>query len=162
MLEAKRGCDIVEIGHAVHVDPCLRHGDHHIGKTEAEPVEQNDMLVRVRDLLAQEILAGHAEMHHALRQQVDDLGGRKIRHLDPGKIGDRPAIVARAARLDQLEAGAREEGLGVLLEPALGGHGDNEGCGHGVSRNCASRSIHTAKPTAEIAPALPSRVSRPS
>ena len=36
VLEAERGRDIVEIGHAVHVDPGLRHRHHHIGVAEAE------------------------------------------------------------------------------------------------------------------------------
>ena len=161
VLEAKRGRNVVEIGHAVHVDPGLRYSHHHIGVTEAQPVDQNDMLIRIGDLLAHEVLAGDAEVHHALRQQVDDLGCREICHLDPGKIGDSAAVIAHAARLDELEPGAREEGFGVLLQPALGRHGDDEGCGHGVPR-CASRSIHTAKPTAEMALALPRRVSRPS
>ena len=87
-------------------------------------------------------------MHRALRQQVDDLGSREVRHLDAGKVGDRAAIVARPARLDQFEPGAREEDFRVLLQPALGGHGDDERRAHGLLRNAASRSIQTAKPTA--------------
>ena len=136
VLEAERGRDIVEIGHAVHVDPGLRHRHHHIGVAEAEPVDQNDMLVGIGDLLAHQVLAGHAEMHRALRQQVDDLGGREIGHLDAGQVGDRAAIVALAARLDELEPGAREEGLGVFLQPALGRHRDDERRAHGAPRNC--------------------------
>ena len=58
-------------------------------------------------------------MHRALRQQVDDFGSREIRHLDAGQIGDRAAVVARAARLDELEPGAREEGFRVRLQAAL-------------------------------------------
>ena len=110
------------------------------------------LLVGVGDHLAHQILAGDAEMHRALRQQVGDLGGREVGDLDAGKVGDGAAIVARAARLDQLEPGAREEGFGVFLQPALGRHGDDErrrSCAR--SRNAASRSIQTAKPTAGIA-----------
>ena len=98
------------------------------------------MLVHIRDLLAHEVLAGHTEMHRALRQQVDDLGGREICHLDIGKIGDRAAIVAHSARLDELEPSAREEGLGVLLQPALGRHRDDEGRTHAKPRSRPQRS----------------------
>ena len=70
VLEAERGRDVVEIGHAAHVDPGLRHRDHDIGVAEAEPVDQHDMLVGIGDLLAHQVLAGDAEMHHALRQLV--------------------------------------------------------------------------------------------
>ena len=162
VLEAERGRDIVEIGHAVHVDPGLRHRHHHIGMAEAERVDEHDVPIGVRDHLAHEILAGDAEMHRALRQQLDDLGGREIGDLDARQVGDRAAIVARAARLDEFEAGAREERFRVLVQPALGRHGDDERRAHDAPRSAASRSIQTAKPTAGIGLALPSRVSRPS
>ena len=162
VLEAERGRDIVEIGHAVHVDPGLRHCHGDVGVAETQAVDEHHAPIGVGDLLAHEVLAGEAEMHRALRQEVDDLGGREVGHLDAGKVGDRAAIVAHAARLDELEPGAREEALRVLLQPALGRHRDHERESHDSPRNAASRSIHTAKPTAEIAPALPSRVSKPS
>ena len=151
VLEAERGRDVVEVGHAVHVDPGLRHRHHHVGMAEAEPVDEDDVLVGVGDHLAHQVFAGEAEMHRALRQQLDDLGGREIGHLDAGKVGDGAAIVARAARLDELEPGAREEGFRVLLQPALGRHRDDERRAHVPPRNAASRSIQTAKPTAGIA-----------
>ena len=69
-------------------------------------------------------------MHGALRQQLGDLRRREIGHLDARQIGDGAAIVARAARLDELEPGAREERFGVLLQAALGRHGDDEGAAH--------------------------------
>ena len=89
-------------------------------------------------------------MHGALRQQLRDLGGREIGHLDVRQVGDGAAIVARAARLDQLEPGALEERLGVLLQAALGRHRDHERRAHFPLRTAASRSIQTAKPTAGI------------
>src|SRR5712691_1220533 len=101
-------------------------------------------------------------MYRALRQQLDDLGGREVGHLDAGKVGDGAAVVAGAARLDQLEPGACEEGFRVFLQPALGRHGDDERRAHDRPRSAASRSIQTAKPTARLALALPSRVSSPS
>ena len=68
--------------------------------------------------LAQQILAGDAEMDRALRQRVGDLAGRKIGDLDAGQVGDGAAIVARAARLDELQAGAARRSL--RCSPAAG------------------------------------------
>ena len=162
VLEPERDRDIVEIGHAVHVDPCLRHRDRHVGVAEAQAVDQDDVPFRVGYFLAHQVFAGDAEMHRALRQQIDDFGSREIRHLDAREIGDRAAVVARPARLDELEPGARKEGFRVRLQAPFRRHRDDEGRAHGLPRNAASRSIHTANPTAEIARALPSRVSNPS
>ena len=118
MLEAERGRDVVEVGHAVHVDPGLRHRRDHVGMAEAEPVDEDDVPVRLGDHLAHQVFAGEAEMYGALRQQPDDLGGREVGHLDARQVRDGAAIVARTARLDELEPGAREEDLRVL--PAAG------------------------------------------
>ena len=97
-------------------------------------------------------------MHRALRQQQRDLRSREIGDLDAGQALDRAAIVALAARLDQLEPGAREERVGVLLQAALGGHRDDEGAAHDGLPQAMSRSIHTPSPTAGIGVALPSRL----
>ena len=43
-----------------------------------------------------------------MRELRGDLGGRQISHLDV-EARDRAAIIPRAARLDQRQAGAREE-----------------------------------------------------
>ena len=66
--QPERGRDVVEIGHAAHVDPGLRHRDHDIGEAEAEPLDHHHALLDVGDHLAQQILAGDAEMDGALRQ----------------------------------------------------------------------------------------------
>src|SRR5262249_43693218 len=125
-------------------------------------VDEDDAPIRVGYFLAHQVFPGDAEMHRALRQEVDDFGGREIRHLDAGEVGDGAAVVARAARLDQLEPDARKEGFHVRLQPAFRRHGEDERRAHDPLRNAESRSIHTAKPTAAIALALPSRVSNPS
>ena len=43
-------------------------------------------------------------MHRALRELLRDVGRRQIGDLDAGQVGDRAAIVARAARLDERRA----------------------------------------------------------
>src|SRR5262249_43558214 len=108
------------------------------------------------------VLAGHAEMHYPLRQKLRDLGSREIGHLDPGKIRDRAAVIASAARLDEVEARAGEKCFGVLLQAALGRNRDHKSGSHGAAPHAASRSIHAANPTAGIGSLLPSRVSKPS
>ena len=92
-----------------HVDPGLRRGDDDIGAAEAERRQQRKALVGVGDLLAHEVLAGDAEMRRAGGELADDLGGREKGHFDAGQIGDRAAIVARAAPLHEFEPGAGEE-----------------------------------------------------
>jgi hypothetical protein len=66
---------------------------------------------RHRDAFAHQVFAGDAEMHRAARQLRGDLARREIGDLDIVEPGDGAAIVARAARLDQRKAGAREERL---------------------------------------------------
>jgi hypothetical protein len=162
MGRAERGRDIVEVRHGAHVDPGLRHRDHHIGVAEAELVEQHHARIDVRNGLADLVLAGDAEMHAALRQLRGDVGGREVGDLDAGHAGDRAAIFARAARLHQLEAGAREELLGIFLQPPLGRHREHERRAHDTLPIWVRRSIHTANPTAGIGSLAPSRVSSPS
>ncbi len=93
---------------------------------EAERRQQHEALVGIGDGFADQVLAGDAEMSAALRELARDLGGGEEEHLDVRHAGDAAAIVARAAALDQRQAGAREEREGVLLQPALGGHGEGE------------------------------------
>ena len=127
---AEGGGDVVDVGHGAHVDPGLRHRDHDIGEAEAEAFDQHHALVGVGDLLAHQVLAGDAEMHGAGRELRGDFGGRQIGDLDAVEAGDGAAIVARAARLDQIEPRAREEGFGVFLQPALGRHGEHQRRAH--------------------------------
>ena len=160
MPEAERGRDIVEIGHGVHVDPGLRHRHHHIGVAEAERVDEHDLAVGIRDHLAHQVLAGDAEMDGALRQKLRDLGGRDEGDLDAGQVGDGAAIVARAARLDEIEPGAREERLGVGLQPPLGRHRDDERRAHAAPPHggerklstVANRRLHRARHTLHLSP----------
>ena len=127
MLRAETGGDVVEIGHGADVDPGLRHRDHDIGAAEAEIVDQQHALVGVRNAFAHQVFAGDAEMHHAARELRGDLARREIGDLDIVEARDGAAIVARAARLCQRKARAREERFGVFLQPAFGRNGENEG-----------------------------------
>ena len=87
-------------------------------------------MVGVGDHLAHEILAGHAEVHGAGRKLAGDFRCRKVGDFDVVETGDRAAIVTRAARLDQSQPGAREERLGILLQPPFCRDGENERPGH--------------------------------
>jgi len=125
-------------------------------------VGEDDLGIDIGNHLAQQIFAGDAEMDGTLREQLGDLGGRKIGDFDARQVRDSAAIVARAARLDERETGTREERFGVFLQPSFGRHGDDEGGAHAPLPQTARRSIQTAKPTAGIGAGLPIRVSRPS
>ena len=116
-----------------HVDPGLRHRDHDIGEAEAEPFDQHDALVGVRRSVSRTRSSPVTPRCTAPCAKLrGDFGGREIGDLDAVEPGDRAAIVARAARLDQRQAGAREERLGVFLQPALGRHGEDA-----AARSCA-------------------------
>ena len=80
-----------------------------------------------------------------------------------GRLQENAARFFSRAGLELIKPrGAREEDLRVLLQPAFGRHRDHERRAHATPRNAASRSIQTAKPTAGIGFALPSRASSPS
>ena len=121
VLRAKRRRHVVEIGHAAHVDPSLRHGDHDIRMAEAEAFEQHNHFVGRGDYFADEVLAGDAEMGSTFRQSVGDLGRRKERDFDAIEPGNAATIVAGAARLHDIEAGAGKKRLGVFLQPSFEG-----------------------------------------
>ena len=70
MLETEGGRDVVEVRHALHVDPGLRHRHHHVGVAEAERIDEHHAAVGVGDHLAHQILAGHADMHARLAPAV--------------------------------------------------------------------------------------------
>ena len=129
---------------------------------EAQSIDEHNAALRIGNFLAHQVFARDAKMHRPLRQQVDDLGRREIRNLNAGKIGDGAAVVARPARLDELEPGASKERFRVRLQASFRRHRDDEGLAHGEPRNRMSRSIHAANPTAEMGCALPSRDSNPS
>ncbi len=66
--------DIVEIGHGAHIDPGLGRGDDYVGVAEAERAQKLQPRLDVRNFLAQQILAGDAEMRAAGGKLADDLG----------------------------------------------------------------------------------------
>ena len=101
-----------------------------LAKPKPSPSISTTRLFDVRDHLAHQILAGHAEVHGAGRELAGDFGRRQIGDFDAVKPGDGAAIVARAARLDQSEAGAREERFRVFLQAALGRNGEYQWRAH--------------------------------
>ena len=119
MLGAESGGDVVKVGHGADVDPGLRHGDDHIGAAKTERLDQQHAPVGIRNAFAHQVFAGDAEMHRAARQLRGDFAGRQIGDLDIVEAGDGAAIIARAARLCQRQAGAREKRLGVFLQASL-------------------------------------------
>ncbi len=102
------------------------------------------------DLLADQVLAGDAEMGGAGGELVHDLGGRQEQHLHVRHARERAAVVPRPARLREDEPGAGEEGGRVLLQAALRGDGEDEGAARAspVPSRDRMRSSQNEQPTA--------------
>ena len=96
--------DVFEVGHARDIDPAIRHGDDHIGAAEAERLQELDRAVDIGQRLADQILAGHAEMHAARFQLMHDLGGRGVDHLDAVEAVERAAIAPLVTLVAQGQA----------------------------------------------------------
>src|SRR5262245_36994467 len=160
MARVECGADVVEVGHRRDVNPCARNGDDHVGEAEAKRLQQQDRLVAVAHVLAEEVLAGDAEMDLTVAERGSDLGRRHQLHVDAWLAFERRAIIARARRLLQVEPGIGEIVGDLLLEPAFGGDGEDEGLSHysaPVLRRAAStRSLRMAAPTAGTSRGAPS------
>ncbi len=118
---------------------------------------------RIRDLLADEILAGHAEMHLSGGQLRHDLGGGEIGDLDNGQPGDAAAI-PRAPRGDCTRSSpARSKKACVFSCTVPSTDGDDERLrtgadglmrllplprGRGRPRSTPRRRAHRARPPA--------------
>src|SRR5579883_692855 len=119
----------------------------------------------MRDHFAHQIFASNAEMRQALGELRRDLRRRQEGNFDALEADDCAAIVAGAARLDELEARAREKAFGILLQTPLRRHCEDERRalgGHAPSPHAASTSMEAAKPTAAIGARAPNLLNRPS
>ncbi len=148
MLEPEGSRDVVEVGHAAHVDPGLRHGDGDIGEAEAELVDEHDLAIGVRNHFPHQILAGDAEMHGALGELRGDLGRGQISDFRAVEAGNGAAILARTAGLDEFKPRTCEKVFGVLLQASLGRYREDERRAHAGPPQAASSSTEAAKPTA--------------
>ena len=74
--------DVLQVGHRLDIDPAIRHRDDHVGAAEAERAQELDGAVGVGERLADQVLAGDAEMHAAGLELVHDLRRREIHDLD--------------------------------------------------------------------------------
>ncbi|MNZ89671.1 hypothetical protein D3C78_1086050 [compost metagenome] len=158
MTGAEFRSDIAEIGHAVHIQPDFRHGDHDVGMTETEAGAKFHLRIGIGQSLAHKVLTRHAEIHRARADLAGDLGGRQIGDLDIVPSFDTAAIGAVIADCRDLQSGAFQNGGSVFLHPALGGQCDGD---HGLSlpRTASMRSSQSEKPTAGIFSCAPSSVS---
>ena len=169
-LDAVGGGNVLEIDHAAHVDPGARHRHDDIGVAEAERRQQLDPLVGVRNSLAHEILARDAHVNGARGKLRRDLTRREERDLDIVEAFQGAAIIAYAAPAHDVETGAREKCVGIVLQPPLRGHGKDQRRARTVAAvHCSSpvsgplrRSSQMAAPTAGMSSDAPSKRSRRS
>ena len=87
-----------------------------------------------RPLLAQQILAGDAQVDLAGDQARGDVAGRQQAHRHARQARQLGAVAARAAGHLQLEAAVGQPGLDLFLQPALGRQGED----HRVRAHCAA------------------------
>ena len=149
-----------EVGHAVHVEPALRGGDHEVSAAEAQGAQQAHPRLHVVAALAQQVLAGDAQVQLARVKPRGDVGGGEQAHLGAGQAAERGAIAALAALQRQGEAAVVQPRLALFLEPPLGGERQDEGLhiAHAPPPDQA-RQGRTMQPTDGPA-APPSRASR--
>ena len=120
--------------------------------------------------LAQQVLAGYAQMHVARQQRLGDFGRRKQHHIDVAKAVQRGAVAARAGALFQFGARIGEIGVAIFLQAAFGRNGQSQdrrrGRGHDAAssralfpwawRAARRRSVRIATPIAETGLPAPS------
>ena len=97
MALAELGGDVVKVGHGVDVEPGFRHRDHDIGRAEAKAGLDRGLALPVGDVLAQQVLAGDAEVDAALADLACDLGGRQEGDLDVVATLDAGAVFSVVA-----------------------------------------------------------------
>ena len=161
MALAEIGGDVVEIGHGVDVEPDVGNGNHDIGAAEAEPCGDLGARLPVGQRLAQQILAGDAEVDAAGAKFAGDFGGRQEADLDVGAAGNAGAVLALVAGQLDRQPGAAEQLERLVAQPALRWQRQRQR--HAPPpRNCSMRSSQTEKPTPGMAVLAPSNVSRRS
>ena len=138
---------VVEVFHRLYIDPGIGHGHDHVGMTEAEAGDRLHHLIGLGDGLADQILAGDAEIDRPVAQFAGNLRGRQQQHFQSRRPGDAGAVAARILGRRHMDAGPGQRRDGLVLQPPLGG--DREGERHAASPvRLAIRSSQSEKPTA--------------
>ena len=116
----------------------------------------------IGDVFADQVLAGNAEMDVAARKLAGDFRSRQEQHLGVVDTLDAPAIITHTARAGEHQPRATEERIGVFLQAALGGNGEDQRITHHAPPALKARSIQMAQPTPGTGLGLPSRPSSAS
>ena len=86
---------LLQVRHAAHVEPAGGHGDDDVGAAEAQRLQEAHALAGVLHGLADQVLAGDAEVRRAALQELRDLGGGDEVDLD-ARQGRRSRPCSRA------------------------------------------------------------------
>jgi glycine/D-amino acid oxidase-like deaminating enzyme len=111
--------DILQVFHAIDVDPAIGHSDHDIGAAETKRQEKLYRAVDVGERFADQILAGDAELNASRFELVHDLGGGHVDDLDAVEAFERAAIATFVTGLAQGKLRAIEHLCRLIFEPAL-------------------------------------------
>ena len=152
---------LLQVGHGLHVQPALGDGHHQIGPAKPQGPQHQDTTINLAAPFPQQILPGDPQMHLTGVQSLGDIARRQQPHLGPRQTLEVGHVAPRAAGDDEPQAAVPEPGLHLLLEPALGGHGDDQGFAHD-SPPCQARHGLTMHPTARTPAAPPRRAGSPS
>ena len=150
---------LLQVGHGLDVDPALGHGDDQVGAAEAERAQQQHAGVDVAAALAQQVLAGDAQMHLPEVQGFGDVAGRQQPDLDAGHALEFGHVAARSAGHGQFQSAVAEPGLDLFLQAPLRGDGEDKGFAHD-SPPAQARQGRTTHPTALTSAVPPSREGR--
>ena len=104
------------------------------------------------DLLADQVLAGDAEMRGAGGELADDLGGRQEQHLDVRHARERAAIVARAARCEKTRPARAKNAAAFSCRRPFEGTARIRAAHRSCAASSTMRSSQNEQPTAGIGP----------
>lgn len=161
MALAEIGRHVVEVGHAVDIEPHVRHRHNNIGVTEAKPRDDFGTAFPVGQVLAHQILAGDAEVDAAAADLARNLRGGHEHDLDIGAPADMGMVTAVVFRQADGKPGPRQYLQRLFLQPPLGGDGQRHAHAR-ASLSDSTRSSHTEKPTPGMGWFAPSSVSKRS
>ena len=142
------GGDVVEVFHVATSIHASRHRDHDVAVAEAERQDELDLRLPVGDRLLDLVAPGDAEMHGAGADLARDLGRREVGDLDAGEARDAARDSCGRCPPARGRARPREERRGVLLQPSLGGDGEDRAARSWLRSALPTRSSQIEKPIA--------------
>ena len=148
MRGAEGGGNRIQIVQRIHVDPGGGDRDDQIGMPEAHRGKLGHLHVPVRQLVADQVGPGHAQMDAPRRQFARNLAGRQQDQFRALDAFDGAGIFTVRTGLAHGQAARAEPGKGLVHQPPLGRHPDLQR--HDAALSAATRPGRITPPTAGI------------